>query len=244
MLATYVEPTRTPLTFEQAARAMRSALTEVLGGDPHSAVLALALGKTALETGRWSAMWCGNWGNVKASDKWPGLFTCIELNEVGPAGVSWYSPEGLLNRKGGTVIAERCSVPPGHPQTRMRAFKSPDEGALDYVRFVAGGRYAAAWERLLAGDAAGYVHALKLKGYFTADEEPYRNGVVSLQKEFLAKLRGLPEPEPPHEVPEPGEVRCWLAPQDIAQLEALLADNYFAMLDNPARSLREAEGET
>jgi hypothetical protein len=244
MLATYTAPVRTPLGFEAAAGAMRAALIEVLGKDPEPPVLALALGKTALETGRWSAMWCGNWGNVKCSDRWPGLFTCITLNEVLPAGVCWYAPEGLLNRKGGTVIAERSAVPPGHPQTRMRAFASPEEGALDYCRFVAGGRYRGAWALLLDGDAAGYVHALKQAGYFTADEAAYARGVMALQREFLTKLHGLPEAEPPHVVPDPDEVREWIAPQDIAELEAELADRYFDLLDMNRRDAhREMSGE-
>jgi hypothetical protein len=218
---------------------MRAALTEVIGAEPHSAVLALALAKTALETGRWRAMWNFNFGNVKCSDRWAGLFTCISLNEVGKAGVTWYAPEGELNRKGGQVIGSRYDVPPGHPQTRMRAFSTADDGALDYVRFVAGGRYAAAWMRLLDGDAAGYVHELKRAGYFTADEAPYARGVVALQREFLAKLK--PEthaeldPSEVHEVPEPDVVRGWLAPMDIAQLEAELADRYFDLLDMSRR---------
>lgn len=236
MRAQYVAPVKTPLAFEDAANAMRRALASVLGKDPEVSVLALALGKTALETGRWSSIWNFNFGNIKASDTYPGLYTCISLNEVMPAGVMWYAPEGLLNRKGGVVIAERCSVPPGHPQTRMRAHESASEGALAYVRFVAGGRYAAAWEQLLAGDAAGYVHGLKLKGYFTANEETYKRGVVALQREFIAKLAALPPEEPPVDLPEPDAVRGWLAPMDVAALEAELADRYYSLLDDNRRS--------
>lgn len=239
MLATFVAPEKTPLSFEVAANAMRVALTELLGDEPHSAVLALALAKTALETGRWQAMWNGNWGNVKCSDKYDGYFTCIELNEVIAHAVVWYAPGGLLNRKGGQVIGERHDVPPGHPQTRMRAFSSPEAGALDYCRFVSGGRYGAAWRRLLEGDAAGYVHELKRAGYFTADETPYTKGVVSLQREFLSKLK--PATHAPvdaveaYVVPEPEVVRSWLSRQDIAQLEAELADRYFSLLDMTRR---------
>jgi hypothetical protein len=240
MKATYDRPHTTYLSLDEAALAMRSALTEVLGEDPAPATLALALGKTALETGRWASMWNFNWGNIKASDKYEGAFTCITLNEVFPAGVTWFAPEGQLSRKGGTVIGAHYPVPDGHPQTRMRAHASAAEGALAYVRFVAGGRYSAAWKLLLAGDAAGYVHALKQAGYFTADEETYKCSVVSLQKELVTKLSGLPHDEPTVEVPPVDEVRSWLAPQDIAQLEAELADRYFDVLDmNRQDGLRE-----
>jgi hypothetical protein len=234
MLAAYVPPKTTPLTFDEAAQSMSSAMAALLGETPATPTLALALAKTALETGRWSAIWNGNWGNIKASDKHEGLFTCIVLNEViGPA-VVWFAPDGQLNRKGGTVIGKVYPVPDGHPQTRMRAYPTADDGALDYCRFVAGGRYAAAWELLLKGDAVGYVHALKAKGYFTADEATYTKGVVSLQREFIAKLEALPAPEAP--VLPVEEVRWLLTEQDIAAIEAEQAERYFGMLDDVRRS--------
>jgi hypothetical protein len=71
----------------------------------------------------------------------------------------------------------------------MRAHANEYDGADCYVSFVASGRYAEAWKRLLAGDAVGYVRNLKVRGYFTAEEAPYTKGVVSLQREFLARLR-------------------------------------------------------
>jgi hypothetical protein len=238
MQATYVQPHQTPLTLDEAAQKMSAALAAALGAAPATDVLALALGKTALETGRWSAIWNGNWGNVKCSDSYSGLFTAITLNEVIDGKVVWFSPYGRLTgnpSRGGRLAGDLADagrqVPPGHPQTRLRAFSTSADGALDYVRFVAGGRYAAAWQRLLAGDAAGYVHALKKAGYFTADESTYAKGVVALQKEFVAKLSGLPHNEPTVEVPHPDDVRTWLAPQDIAALEAELAERYFDTLD-------------
>jgi hypothetical protein len=227
---------------------MRVALSARLGEDPAAPVLALALGKTALETGRWQSMWNSNWGNIKCSDKYEGFYTCIVLNEVIPGrGVVWFDPLGELTgnpAKGGRLAnllsdANR-TVPPGHPQTRMRAYQTPSEGALDYCRFVAGGRYAGAWSLLLDGDAAGYVHALKQAGYFTADEETYKRGVVSLQKEFVVKLSGLPHNEPSVEVPPADEVRSWLTPVDVATLEAQLSDRYFDLLEmNRKDALRE-----
>lgn len=244
MLATYTPPKLTRLSFEEAASAMRTALTELLGKDPEVAVLALALGKTALETGRWSAMWCANWGNIKCSDKWAGLYTCIVLNEVLPGrGVVWFDPRGELTgnpAKGGRLAGFLAdagrTVPPGHPQTRMRAFETPADGALDYCRFVAGGRYAGAWRLLLEGDATGYVHALKQAGYFTADETTYARGVSSLQREFIAKLQALPHDEAEHGMPPADEVRSWLAPMDIAQLEAELDDRYFDLLEDTRKA--------
>lgn len=243
MQASYVRPHQTPLAFDEAAFAMRSALAALLEKDPAPETLALALGKTALETGRWGmsggGLWNFNFGNIKCSDAYAGIFTCITLNECMPAGVTWYSPEGQLSRKGGTVIGQRYDVPPGHPQTRMRAYKTAAEGAADYCAFVASGRYVKAWQRLLAGDALGYVHELKLAKYFTADEATYAKGVVSLQKEFIVKLSGLPHNEPTVEVPPPDEVRALLSKQDIAALEAEQADRYFGAIGD--KSDRDAD---
>lgn len=195
MLATYTAPKKTPFGFGEASDAMRAALRDKLGKDPTREVLALALAKTALETGRWQSIWNANWGNVKAGEQYVGQYTCILLNEVlrrdGKDVVVWFAPEGeLVAGPGSAIKYERIAVPSGHPQTRMRAYANRFDGAFSYVDFVGSGRYAAAWQRLLAGDAAGYVHALRAAGYFTAPEDVYARTVVALHKEFLGKLGG------------------------------------------------------
>jgi hypothetical protein len=249
MLARYVPPQKTPLTFDEANDAMTLALAAVLGEVPSVPTRALALAKTALETGRWSAIWNSNWGNVKASDKYDGTYTCIVLNEVIGGKVVWFAPEGRLTgnpakggRHAGDLSDAGRSVPPGHPQTRMRAFFTPGEGALDYVRFVAGGRYYAAWNLLLAGDAQGYVHALKSAGYFTADEATYARGVLSLQREFIAKIQAKPFTSA-IDVPPPEEVREWLTSEDRDLLDAAFADRVNQVAeDNRRAAHREMSG--
>jgi hypothetical protein len=178
------------------------ALFRVLDKKPTDEVRALALAKCALETGRWSQMWCDNWGNVKAGDSYVGQYTGITLNEVlvrnGSRKLIWFAPEGELSAapsKGGKLIGKPCEVPPCHPQTRMRAYANAYDGAVSYVEFVAGGYYKEAFAQLLRGDAVAYVKALKAKLYFTADVEPYIKGVVSLQREMLARIRAE-EPPP------------------------------------------------
>jgi hypothetical protein len=191
MLAAYVPPKRTPLPFEQVHACLGYALERVIGSKVPDNVMALALAKCALETGRWAQMWCNNWGNVKAGGEYRGMFTCITLNEVLNGKLVWFAPEGQLSAspaKGGKLIGAPISVPDGHPQTRMRAYANEYDGAISYVEFVAGGRYRAAFAKLLEGDAVGYVHALKMAKYFTADEALYTKGVVSLQKEMLSRL--------------------------------------------------------
>lgn len=220
MKAIYTPPAKTLIPFEDAAACMNTALASVLHASPSLEVLALALAKTALETGRWTAIWNNNWGNIKAGASYEGFYTTITLNEVLGHSVVWFAPEGQLNRKGGDVIGARWEVPPGHPQTRMRAYSDSLAGAMAYVEFVASGRYRDAFAELLEGDAIGYVRALRMKGYFTAPEVDYARGVLSLQKEFIAKLERRPAPD--MGIPEPEEIRGLLA-QHPANVEAVVS---------------------
>jgi hypothetical protein len=197
MLATYTEAVTTPLPFEDAAQAMSNALASILLATPSTETLALALAKTTLESGRqgdtlWTYARCWNLGNVKAGPQFVGQYSTYSCNEVLGGKVVWFSPFGRLSGKGGVVVAEQSANPPGHPQCRFRAFAGPTDGTYEYVDFVASGRYVDAWAELLEGDADGYVRALGKKGYFTADPDVYARGVISLQREFIAKLKGLP----------------------------------------------------
>jgi hypothetical protein len=221
MKAQYVEPRRTPLTFEEARHCLEWALKWTIGKEPSDDVLALSMAKCALETGRWTQMWCNNWGNVKCGPEHIGMFTCITLNEVLKGKLVWFAPEGQLScapSKGGKLTAQPLPVPDGHPQTRMRAFANQFSGVEEYVSFVANGRYKSAFAKLLAGDAVGYVHALKVAMYFTADETLYRNGVVALQREMLARIRNV---EPPTKVDLEWERLLQIVPGmqfDVAEL--------------------------
>ncbi len=235
MIAKYVPATRTLLTFEGAAAALRDALTHELKQEPHSTVLALALAKTALETGRWQSMWNFGFGNVKSGPVYDGFFTCIPLNEVINGRTVWFVPEGqLAGRPGTPVVGQRWTLPPGHPQTRMRAYVSAEEGARAYVRFVAASkRYAAAWLALLNGDAVGYVRELKRAGYFTADESQYLRGVVALHKSFINKLCEEATPTYPAQAPHCARpvLRVGSTGSAVCELQRLLGLNETGVFD-------------
>ncbi len=225
MLATYMEPKLTPMSFEEAESAMRAALGGTLSARPRDEVLALALAKSALETGRWKAIWNDNWGNIKAGESYSGWFTCITLNEVLSGRVVWFAPEGeLVGGRGSAVKGKRWDVPPGHPQTRMRHYANQYDGAYAYVDFVSGlKRYAKAWQALLAGEAVAYVRELKAAGYFTAQEESYRKAVVSLHREFLAKLNGR-SPEINEPDPDWDDLRMLVVTQQVDVVGAIQDD--------------------
>jgi len=199
MTATFVDAEKRPLSFEQAAPAMKAALSNQLGHDPSDEVLALALAKTALETGRWQSMWNDNWGNIKAGIAYVGMYTAFACNEVLNGVLTWFSPKGRLDHEGGTVIAEWYDAEPWHPQTRFRAYANEFDGCYSYVDLISTGRYKVAWAMLLSGSVTGFVHELKMAGYFTADESLYLKGVQGLYNEMLARVKQLPAD---HLIPE------------------------------------------
>jgi hypothetical protein len=190
MQAVWVHDRLTPLPFERAAPAMRQALRYVLGREPTNACLSAALAKCALETGRMRSCHCWNWGNIKAGQKYAGMYCTFELNEVLGGKVVWFSPLGRLDRKGGAVVAEHTADPPGHPQTRMRAHENELTGADAYVEFMRKPAFEPAFQRMIAGDVPGMVAAMKAARYFTADETAYAKAVVSIDKEYRLKLKG------------------------------------------------------
>ncbi len=239
MAGVYIEDEKTPFTFEAASEAMRWALSGELNCSESAVpdtVLALALAKTALETGRWTSIHRYNWGNIKAGLKYEGMYTCFTLNEVLPRNgknvTIWFSPEGELGASpsaGGRLIGPPIPAPEGHVQTRMRAYANQFDGAQQYCEFVHGGRYKNAWGALLKGDPKAYVHELKVAGYFTADESTYLKGVASIHKEFLGKLRNQPVPEAKID---------W----DAIQREArVLLYTYQDMLDEQLREEKRAQ---
>lgn len=182
MIGTYVAPHKTRAAAIDVARYFREATRKEVGIDLTPRALAVLVAQSALESGHWASMWCHNFGNVKASGNWPGLYTCIRLNEVIDGKLIWFSPD-----------TDGHSVPPGHPQTRMRAFHDGVEGARDHIRFLAidttpdngkPNRYAAAWAAAVAGDPVAFAAALKRSGYYTASEVQYTRAVTLLTKKF------------------------------------------------------------
>jgi hypothetical protein len=201
VIATYVDPQYTSLSWQKAAEIIRWALSTVMTERPRDDVVALVMAKTALESGRWGlrrgAMKNWNVGNIKAGPAYQGMFTCFACDEILQGrGRVWFEPDGREKDSKGWTQPIAFPLPPGHPQTRFRAYAGAHDGFSQYVDFLAANkRYARAWQALLSGDPAAYVHALKVSGYFTADEAVYRSAVVSLFREFVGKLKGLPEPD-------------------------------------------------
>lgn len=217
MLATYKPDEITSAPFDEARGIVKAGLSSLEGHEPSATVIALVLAKITLESGRQglellTSCHQGNVGNIKASFDYDGMFTLFPCNEILDGHAVWFRPEGRLDKKGGAVVSERYQLPPdgdGHPQCRFRAYANVVDGIYEYLDFIWREKYRDARAALLTGDPFAYVHALKLKHYFTADETEYARGVAGLHKEFLARLEGrtapfMPAPDLSHLVaPQP-----------------------------------------
>src|SRR5678816_2242657 len=95
IIGTYVPPVRTPVTPAEAVQGFRTACRVQWGADSPECVATLTA-HSALESGRWSAMWNDNPSNVKHEPSRAGTYTCIPLNEVetraGKRTIVWYDP--------------------------------------------------------------------------------------------------------------------------------------------------------
>lgn len=152
-----VNAVRTPLTSGEAASALTRAWTEVVGDEPAGGTTALLTAQWAHETGRGASMFNYNFGGIKGE---------------GPSGLSV-----AQRTREGWGATERTIV------DRFRAYESADQGAVDYVKLLVR-RFPEAVEAARNGDAGGFVHALKTRGYFTGDEGAYTRSVHRLAGEF------------------------------------------------------------
>lgn len=194
-LGAYVEPRRAKHTFGELVEVFRWGLQDDSSASPSDEVVALVMAKSALETGRWNAIWNDNFGNMKVG-RWTGNYTCIVLNEVIAKRVVWFHPRGQMSmgpsRPDWQIVGQEWPVPPGHPQTRMRAHANKYDGVSQYFALLKA-RFPRSYAALWSANPKEFVHALKTEGYFTADEEPYRNSVASIQREFINALHAESE---------------------------------------------------
>lgn len=180
MKATLVPDQLTPLAPDESTVALHDGFGEVLQYSPSDPALALLWAQWALETGRGRSMHMRNFGNIKAGPQYEGYYCQFRCNE--------YLREKVA---GVSKLVLRWFDPP-HPQTNFRAYLKALAGATDYVRFLATKpRYARAWACVLEGNPPGFVHELKVAGYFTAHEAPYLRAVDSLFRERFAGIDGL-----------------------------------------------------
>ncbi len=190
MLATLVQDKLTPLTPREATSALRTAFRRLAGHDPTAQQLAVLVAQTALETGNWKSLHWNNFGNAKAGPQYEGFYTQFRCNEVIKGETIWFDPPD--------------------PQCNFRAHETAADGAFAHIKFLKKTQYAKAWTYLVAGDARGFVCALKQAMYFTALLEPYVRAVVSLYRKYLPVCAA--------ELTKTDAEPATLAPQDEEQL--------------------------
>ncbi len=193
MLGTYVSPIRTPVSPSALKEGLRLQLVRLLTHAPSEHALDVLVAASAFETGRWKSCWNFNLGNVKAESTWTGEYTCLaNVREVIQGVERWFSPEGETAGKGGPVIGQRYSLPPGHPATRFRAYPDIESGCEGWVEKLAK-RYRESLELLLAGCSSDdFIASLKRQGYFTGELDAYQAGVRSIQAEFEGRQPSQP----------------------------------------------------
>lgn len=157
--AELVAARRTALSGEEAASALSQAYTQLTGERPSAGTTAILTAQWAHETGRGASMYNYNFGGIKGTG--PSGLTVAQLTREG-----WGADERQI-------------------VDRFRAYNSPTEGATDYVRLLQA-RYPKALEAAGKGDAAGFVHALKARGYFTGNEQAYVRSVASMSQQALS----------------------------------------------------------
>ncbi len=148
-----VPATRTRLTGDQAAAALEKALTQSTGKRPPREMVAVLSAQWAHETGRGASMYNYNFGGIKGTG--PSGLSVVQRTREG-----WGASERTIN-------------------DRFRAYRTPEEGAGDFVGLLAK-RYPAALEAAERGDTHGFVRALKARGYFTGNENAYIRSVDNL----------------------------------------------------------------
>lgn len=168
----------------EAAYALREAWKKLYGDYPSNNSLALMWSQWALETGRGKAIWNYNFGNIKRSaDEDYCMYRC---NEDINGKLEWFDPP--------------------NKQTWFRSYSTAVDGAYDYIRFLSQKqRYQIAWAAVKAGDPAAFGHALKMAGYYTANEAQYTKGLVSLTNEFKGKIETILAWTPPPQPPAPAD---------------------------------------
>lgn len=158
---------RTSFSVQDYARAVREAAPEL-----SKAAAGVLWAQYALETGRGSACWNCNIGNVKAT----------------PAQVAAGVPYFMLPNTWEIIGGKKVIFQPPDPQTFFRHFDTLAEAMAHHVAFLRGRRFRAAWPAVLAGDPVAFAHELKRLGYYTGSADAYARSMRALHAEWMKAI--------------------------------------------------------
>ena len=153
---------RTELEPVEAIDALWHGHQEVIGGPCPIPLLEILSAQSALETGRWHAMWNFNFGNLRGNGD---------------------SGEWIVIRGADEIIDGHRVTGPA-VEGGFAAYRDRYSGARAFIRFLgtashppAPNRFQLAWDAATTGDVYVYCRELKAHGYFTADLDRYTKGV-------------------------------------------------------------------
>lgn len=165
-----VPPVRTPVSMQRYADACRAAWIPELGGDAPYLSVAVLWGQYMVETGG-SACFCWNLGNVK---------------RVVGDGNPWMVLNG--NKENGVVVGRGASM--------FRAFPDLATAMRLHLRFLYSGRYARAWNCVIAFAPEDCARELYDAGYYTgvagSREEKIRPYAQGMRHHFTDFTRKIP----------------------------------------------------
>ena len=159
-----VEKRKTPVSDSEMSDALVYAWKELFKTTPTQEQIALVMAQNSLETGARKSMWNYNVGNLTTTEN------------------SSYKYFDTLKTKE--------QIEPGkwvESYLKYRAYDSLKEGALDYLKFISGKRYANAWQHILNPNPQAFSKELKRSKYYTANESEYTKGITSLYEKYTGK---------------------------------------------------------
>lgn len=147
-MAVEVAAKKTPLSSQTVREAFASFVA--LESSPASCnAVPILMSQSALETGNWAELICYNFGNFK---RLHGQDWCtFETTEI--------------------VNGERVAM-----RAAFVAYADAESGARGFLSDLKS-MFPNAWAAAMRGDLVAFVHELKVRGYFTADEKEYLAGV-------------------------------------------------------------------
>ena len=160
-----VQAHRTRLTSAEAQEALRQAWTAHFGRPPSDETVAVLTAQWSHETGNGQSMFNFNFGGIKG---------------VGPSGLTVHQ-----RTREGSGTNERVIF------DNFRAYRSPTEGATDYLSLLTR-KYPAAVQAADEGNPALFVRELKRGGYFTGDETAYIHSVERRTEQLLGQAPVAP----------------------------------------------------
>ncbi len=168
---------KTPITAAELIPALWRAWERFFGVPPvkRESVWILTA-QWGLECGWGRSCYQFNLGNVKSRDGDGYDYQFYACNEIlSLAQAQKYVANNPTTAKITTVRPDGKAIIwfyPENPACRFRAHRSLEEGASDHLRLLVK-RFEKAWHEIIEGDVTGYAHALRMQGYYTADEASY-----------------------------------------------------------------------